>query len=205
MMAGLFFAFLDRKFVELACIVWLTAAWFAAGHGPIVDALTATKFAYLFVLGIMFRRIATGEATGVTYAAIGLALFISGTIGNAVSVPISGFENFLITAGFSALFWVGVKGWFPAWAMPFLVYLGGISYSLYLLHQEIGFVVIHRLTQAGLPMFASIVVAILVAMLLAAGTRILVEKPSLQWARRYRAGLLAAPPAGAAETAVRLG
>jgi peptidoglycan/LPS O-acetylase OafA/YrhL len=55
-----------------------------------------------------------------------------------------------------------------------LVFLGTISYSLYLVHQNLGYAI---LTHSGLPHLAGAAVAILVAISLATALTLLVERP----------------------------
>jgi peptidoglycan/LPS O-acetylase OafA/YrhL len=69
-----------------------------------------------------------------------------------------------------------------------VVFLGGISYSLYLIHQNIGYVIIRALH--GLPMSWRVAVAILVSLGLATLLSRTIEQPALRALRlayaRYR-------------------
>jgi peptidoglycan/LPS O-acetylase OafA/YrhL len=59
-----------------------------------------------------------------------------------------------------------------------LVYLGSISYSLYLIHQNIGYSIIQKGYELGVPSMASILLAILFTLLLATLLTYFVEKPA---------------------------
>jgi peptidoglycan/LPS O-acetylase OafA/YrhL len=73
-----------------------------------------------------------------------------------------------------------------------MVYLGSISYSLYLLHENIGWALILRLEQLGLGTNESILLALAVAFGLASTVTYLVERPAMNWIRqRYRSRRLA--------------
>jgi peptidoglycan/LPS O-acetylase OafA/YrhL len=65
-----------------------------------------------------------------------------------------------------------------------LVYIGTISYSLYLVHQNIGFRVIQNLENLGINSNLAIFIAVVVAFFIANPLHYFVEKPSYQWIRQ---------------------
>jgi peptidoglycan/LPS O-acetylase OafA/YrhL len=65
-----------------------------------------------------------------------------------------------------------------------LVWLGSISYPLYLLHQDIGYVALQWLQARGVVGLASVAVAIVLALVLATLVHRLVEEPALRGLRR---------------------
>jgi peptidoglycan/LPS O-acetylase OafA/YrhL len=77
--------------------------------------------------------------------------------------------------------------------LPPLTFLGRISYPLYLLHQEIGYVVMAAVMRAGLPLAAAATVAVLVALAAATAVTLLVDEP-VRRALRHRL-LQPVPPA----------
>jgi peptidoglycan/LPS O-acetylase OafA/YrhL len=100
----------------------------------------------------------------------------------------------------SAWLWTGVNGLWVALGMTVLfallihrkldmldnrplVWLGTISYPLYLLHQNIGYVVIRSLTSAGVAYVLAMVVAIMLSFALASAVTYAVERPALKWIR----------------------
>jgi len=83
----------------------------------------------------------------------------------------------------SAIFALSIGGrlrWLTA--KPF-VFVGGISYSLYLLHQAIGFSVIHWLEEHGMRPTIAALFAAGTSILLATAMTYGVERPSLRWLR----------------------
>lgn len=64
-----------------------------------------------------------------------------------------------------------------------LVYLGGISYALYLVHERVGYFVMNML---ALPQLAEIAAAFGVALLAAAALTRNVEQPAINWLRIHR-------------------
>ena len=68
-----------------------------------------------------------------------------------------------------------------------LAYFGTISYTLYLLHENIGWVVIRESLARGLSFDASIGVALAVTVSLASLVTFAVERPAMSWIRQaYR-------------------
>lgn len=64
-----------------------------------------------------------------------------------------------------------------------LVFLGGISYSLYLLHQNIGYVIINKPYEQELNPIMGILVATVTSIILAIVATKHVERPSLNFIR----------------------
>ena len=62
-----------------------------------------------------------------------------------------------------------------------LVWLGSISYSLYLLHQNIGYVVIREIEDLGYSSNLAIVAALCISLFLAHNIMTIVERPSQLW------------------------
>ena len=62
-----------------------------------------------------------------------------------------------------------------------LIWVGSISYSLYLVHQHVGFVIMLTGNRFGVNPFASYVLAIIVAIALGATLNRLVERPAGKW------------------------
>lgn len=71
----------------------------------------------------------------------------------------------------------------PILANPVLVYLGAISYCLYLLHSNIGYVVMRALSDRGANINVAIGAALAVALALASAVTFLIERPACRWAR----------------------
>jgi peptidoglycan/LPS O-acetylase OafA/YrhL len=64
-----------------------------------------------------------------------------------------------------------------------LLFLGAISYSLYVIHQNVGFVIIRNATEAGIPTNAAIGLALFAALAIATAITYGVERPAQRWIR----------------------
>jgi peptidoglycan/LPS O-acetylase OafA/YrhL len=69
-------------------------------------------------------------------------------------------------------------------ATPPLLWLGSISYSLYLVHEYPSYMVIRALDHAGVPHMAAIAAAILASLILASAVSYGVERPAMRALRR---------------------
>lgn len=119
-------------------------------------------------------------------------LLLAASIG--VLGVVDGFGIGLLALGLSAIFHAATQSRIPWLAHPMLVWLGSISYTLYLIHENIGWGVIYQAQRAGIDANLSIVLAIVCALALATTLTRLVEVPAMKWLReRYRrhaAGLI---------------
>jgi peptidoglycan/LPS O-acetylase OafA/YrhL len=155
---------------------------------PLVGTTLLLGNANLFMAGVMFHRLHRAQRPQAALALIAAAL--------ALQFVIYGPAIGLICAAFFALFALILRNarWLCAVlsARP-LVYLGTISYSLYLLHQNIGYVILRALYARAVPPGVAVTVTFAAVLLLAAAVNALVETPAraairAAWrARRLRA------------------
>ena len=133
-----------------------------------------------FVIGMAAYRIKKASATphaqelAIMAAAIAVAAVCLSPAKGAV-------------AGVSALVFYAVATGRLSWVSrgP-LIFLGAISYTLYLIHQNIGYIVIRTAARVGIGTNQGMVLAIVVAVALAAALTFTVERPALKWIRaRY--------------------
>lgn len=124
-------------------------------------------------------------------------------VGIAITVVASEtWDVWIVTLAIAAAFWAMVQGrmgwirWGP------LIWVGQISYSLYLVHQHIGFTVMMNAERLGIDPLTSYALAIVAAFTLGYGVNRLVERPAgawlaARWAQyRTRRPLVAMPEAG---------
>jgi peptidoglycan/LPS O-acetylase OafA/YrhL len=101
--------------------------------------------------------------------------------------------DFYVSAALAGLMYLTTRGWLTFLNARPLVFLGTISYSLYLTHQNIGYVVIRAGYAAGLNPNVSIALAAAAALSIAAAITFLVERPAMSFLRDRRPKWLSAP------------
>jgi peptidoglycan/LPS O-acetylase OafA/YrhL len=173
------------KRIHLIILLWLALA---IGYGEAV--MHHMHFSYLgrellilrhipfFALGILFYRLHTRpDENRLNYAMIALSLAAI-----AIAYPIVYLWVGLGCCGIFLLFVNGMLGWMRG---AFFVFMGSISYSLYLLHQAIGFALIHAMEQRGMPSLAACVATLAVVAALAALLTFTVERPAMRKIRTW--------------------
>jgi peptidoglycan/LPS O-acetylase OafA/YrhL len=207
----------------LPTLRWLVLAWiplaFAVNHAyaftsyghtlPIkaLHGLMISDWMHLFAIGIvMYQRKKTGRFHWVDCAIIGLCLIneyqhrlihmYDRIPGAPDEPPIGPAGSMLLVGALSVVLYALAAGrlrWLNA--RP-LLFLGAISYPLYLVHQHVGFVVLREFGQLGWDVHWGILVATIVAIVLASILHSLVEMPAMNAIRsRYKAWNRAGRPA----------
>ena len=175
--------------IPLLAAVWLTgeALWCLGVElgllGVVGSALKAPflwNFAHLFVAGMLFHRLYSGERSWRIHVLLAGCLALQGTLG---------WETFPAAALFYAVFYLVAYDRLRVLAVRPLLFLGTISYSLYLLHQIPGFEIIRAGYALGVHPLISVAVATAAAIALATAATYWIEQPALAairgwWKRR---------------------
>jgi len=133
-------------------------------------------FGNLFIAGIMFYKL-MHESKIIHYLIIALCLSIELYLHEA---------SFIYVGPLFLVFYAFTQGWIKFIAIKPLIYLGKISYSLYLTHQIIGYIFINYLYTHGVSSPEILLVTVLFfAIGLASLLHYFVEKPSQSWIRNY--------------------
>lgn len=179
---------LGPRRIDLMLIAWMALHWvwtFApavVGVEPpwLLGALLVQQHISFFAMGIAAYRLRSGAAS-----AGGAAMIVAAAL--ATLGFCDGMEHLLVgIISAAAIFVVGLARRPLLSARP-LVQLGAVSYSLYLLHQFIGFTMISGLEGAGMPATAAIMLTLAVVITLAAIVTSRVEQPALRAIRRRHA------------------
>ena len=156
--------------------------------------LLILQFIPWFAAGIMVFRLASGAGTRRRDLALLGAAVVVLAIVDSVGLA-------ALAAACALLMWAAVRGSLKLLAHPVLVWLGAISYTLYLLHENIGWALIRRAEQANVEAHLAIALALGVSLLLATALTRWVEQPAMRWIRQtYKARQqasrsgIAAPP-----------
>ena len=176
-MLGVFIAgWLARLEVVVALWLALSALQMATGWLPfrIEQLLVLGQFPF-FATGMIFYRFHSG--------AISRGRLLIWQILLALVAGLMGGEATLVAAIIIAIFWLMLSGRLSFLASPILLWLGAISYPLYLVHQNIGYVIIHRLGALGVGTEIAAIAATALAVLLAHVLHRHVEDPAQRWLR----------------------
>ncbi len=138
----------------------------------LVARLSILGFVPFFTAGICFNRLYHGDFKLID-AVCGLVAF-----GTFVYFWRSKPELLFIVFGMLVLFLLFVLGKLPFLAVEPLLFLGGISYSWYLLHFELPIALIWRLQKAGFPLIAAVPMGLASALVLAAAMMRWIEQPA---------------------------
>lgn len=187
---------LQRVYWVIGAMLALRLAYHAAAQAFGVDLswmlyrLTILKYIPWFGLGIFVYQVAVGgQRAGDMPARVTALLAL------ACLALVDGWMLATLAAALTAIVWGAATGRLPWLANPVLSFLGTISYTLYLLHENIGWVVQRAVLAWGWPFDASIGAALVVAIGLSALLTYTVEKPAMRWVRdwyRRRPAALAA-------------
>ncbi len=178
---------LDRVHVALAALLALRLTYFLALQlGGIELSWTLSHVLILryiawFVCGVMvYRRVAMPEATPRQDRALLLSAI-------ALMAIVDGLAIGLMAASLTFVFRAAVLGKLPWLANPVFAWLGSISYTLYLLHENIGWGLMLHLERAGYSSNLAITLATVIALAMATALTKLVEIPAMNWLRKtYR-------------------
>lgn len=182
-----FLLFIARQTARVHWALGMLIALRLAAHfaSPLAGVHISWTFSHLLILpqiawfacGIMiYRRITHADQSPLRdWLVVGLAMLQL----TLVDGPWVG----LLCAVLTTLIWAAAAGRLRILQGSILVWLGSISYTLYLLHENIGWGVILHLEQLGSPPELAIVIAIAVSLALASALTWLIEKPTMTWIR----------------------
>ncbi|HWV13535.1 MAG TPA: acyltransferase [Sphingobium sp.] len=152
--------------------------------------LFVLRYLPFFVIGILSYRVWSGQRNWRQQAPYAGIALLSVAFMETWDVTLMAC---VLLAGFAAL----IRGQLRWIAARPLLWMGGISYSFYLIHQHVGFVVMLKLTEHGYSPWLAFCSAFLVALTLGAGINRLVERPAgeavISWWRRRRERRLVQP------------
>jgi peptidoglycan/LPS O-acetylase OafA/YrhL len=192
---------------RLRSVEWIGLAWIAIGvlFTTLVDAeqhrrMTILLLAYysnFFTIGMCLYLIHVGRGRAVTWFALAAAVLVSARGGGEQAFYASGVLYLSLTAAFTLLVWLATTQVGRRIALPPLVFLGRISYPLYLVHVVLGFQVIRFGVERGWSTAGGVAAAAVVSLMVATLLHYLVEIPGERWSRRALKVPAAMPSRGA--------
>ena len=186
---AIFFLLKALDSLPIIMLVWQVCALVLPAINPIthfdhfivynkIHALLNFDFIHLFAMGIVFYLYrSTGRLNKTSFAIIILAL-IKQSLTNSM-------EMTLLTVFFAGYFLLMVKGYLRLFNLKPFVFLGTISYPLYLTHRNIGFAIIHHLEKYNINSNLAILIATLAAIILASIITYTVERPAMNAIRAW--------------------
>ncbi len=144
------------RHVERLILGWLVlrVIWWAVPDLPErFIMLTVLRFIPFFAIGMLAYRVWQGERTWKQQIPILAPLL-------AVIYAVQEFDEFVFCVLMCGLFYAMIRGWLRFLCVRPLLWLGSISYPLYLVHQHIGFIVMLHAQKIGLGPWGALALAI---------------------------------------------
>jgi len=148
------------------------------------------RYVPFFAIGMVSYRVWSGQRSWREQAPILAAIIATIAVSESHDLILAG----LILI---ACFWAMLAGHLRWFCIAPLLWIGEISYSLYLVHQHIGFTIMFNMDAAGYPPALSYAAAVIAAVCLGALVNRLIERPAGRWLlaqwRRARTPIVHAP------------
>jgi len=154
-------------------ILWLT-------HFRIPEWLSVSgllTYGHLFLAGIFFYNLKTKGNAWYRHAGLALCLVVQYMFRADTAGP-------LLAAGFFLIFYLFIMGKLTWIVNRPMVFLGTVSYSGYLIHQNIGYIIIRHLYSIHANAFLRFIVPTICSLLLATAITYGVEKPAMTYIRQ---------------------
>ena len=189
--------------LALACLWSLVHQYLGIELPAFLPRFLILQHVPFFVAGITFYRVAVKGPNAPRLALIVAALAAAGLIHGLPpdAAPLAvGWSDVLLRLGIAAIlfaiFGLAVTGKLRFAVSPVTLWLGAISYPLYLSHYDLGFSTILRLHDHGFPAWLAFTLTLCGALVLATVLANLVEQPALRTLRQWYLTRTRAVPAG---------
>lgn len=181
--------------VELISAIWMcgtVGAHLLKVELPlVVQVATLSQYAHLFIAGMIIYRT---TQRGFTF---GRGVLLTSCV--AAAWYIHGARFGLLDGAIVLIVLATVRGWFRWIVFKPLVFLGTISYSLFLIHQNVGYILMREAYAHGLNPYVGLALATGLMIGVATVVTFYVELPAMQlarqWYKRFRDRLIVAPKA----------
>ncbi|MDH3315656.1 MAG: acyltransferase [Gammaproteobacteria bacterium] len=177
--------------LALACLWSLVDQHLGIGLPAFLPRFLILRHVPFFVAGIMFYRVTVKGLTPQRLALILAALAATGWIDavpgtNAAALGwIDALRRVGVAVILFAIFSLAVTDKLRFAVSPVTLWLGRISYPLYLSHRNLGFSTMFRLHELGVPVWFVFTVTLVGALVLATALAYLVERPAMRALRQW--------------------
>lgn len=141
-----------------------------------IYAIFIFQYISFFLAGICFYKITHNEETNTTWVILGASLL--------ATIAIYSYSDFLFFCFFYVVFYLAASGNFHFLKYKPLVLLGSVSYPLYLIHQNFGYIVINMFYEYKWNPWLGIFIAILLSISIAYLITRYIEKPAVRVIRK---------------------
>lgn len=175
---------------EAILVGWLAVlTWNAAGGGLLREGLETSRvqfvslygYAPLFLAGVLLHLQRMRGLTALRAVLLGWAFGVFAWRNSAEAAMVFGVIVVAVE--------LAIHGYLARLAVRPLLLLGAVSYPLYLIHQNIGYVLLRSLYARGVPTDAGLIVTLTAVLLLAWLLHVVVEAPGQRVVRSLRARL----------------
>jgi peptidoglycan/LPS O-acetylase OafA/YrhL len=186
--AIMFFIFLIKKikYITWICLLWLAlSVCFTAieiPYGKYIKAILILQFAPLFVGGIVFYLLKSKPKNVFLHMLVFSSLSTECYLLYQLN---SDFIVYCIVASFYVIFYLFIYDKLEFISNKILVFLGSISYSLYLIHENIGLGLIYWLKKIVDVQLFYVSITLIIVMIIASCITFFIEKPAMNWIRNY--------------------
>lgn len=170
--------------IEVFCWIWMAGAltfhlWSRWLPHPLHYMTVLHTYGHLFAVGIALYRMRSQGVTPSRWLLLPAAVLVQFAIGTLVDT--------LAIVICLALMGMALAGWLRPLCTPVLLWLGAISYPLYLTHELIGWTLLYRLYQTEIAPALAIGLVLTGMLALASLLHVTVEVPAMRWVRqRYK-------------------
>lgn len=173
--------FKKGEYIEEIGLIGLMGVIFSYGHVPAVLVNTQLFFLWhLFYAGILFYRLKAKGDSWHRHAGLALCFIAQNLISDD-------FTSICCLAGCFIIFYLFIYGKLGWIINKPLVFLGGISYSLFLTHENMGWIIIAHLDAANANPWLRFFIPVAAAILLATMMTYCIERPAMSYLRNlYR-------------------
>ncbi|MCX4029781.1 acyltransferase [Endozoicomonas sp. SM1973] len=173
--------------IEWVCLGWLLLqgvflfSEYIYGYFPWkLRLFLILDYGHLFVAGILFYRLKYQSQPGMINISRHLLIVISVLL---QCIMDDSPESVWVAAGLYASFYLFIYNYLTFIVCKPLVFLGTISYTLYLFHHNLGFVILNQFYQLGVSPLFAIPSVVAICMIIATAVTYFIEKPALRLIR----------------------